>query len=266
MIRLDNFCAGYNEMIVKNITTTFEEKCLYGILGPNGCGKTTLLRGIMNSGIKTTGRCIYQQEEAGEEKDLSGMNEKGIASIISFLPQIIDIAVGITVKDVLRMAFYKDIHWPGTITKDMYEKLVKTASGMGIYGLLDREYMTLSQGQKQLVLWTRLLLQDTPVVFLDEPDSALDFSRRHELLLGLKKLTKEGRTGLVVLHDPAYALNYCDEILIMKEGRIIRKINPAKDTEAEILLCLREIYPEIMVSRETLGYSVWVKEVDFLGK
>lgn len=252
MIKIDNISAGYNNTVVSEINMQIEDGTLVAICGPNGCGKTTLLKAIMNTGVKVSGRCLYN------DNDILTMNPKTRAGIVSFLPQILETAEGISVKDVLEMAFYKDIKWPGHISYSMSMKTSKVAELTGITELLGREYCRLSQGQKQLVLWTRLLLQDTKVVLLDEPDSALDFTNRHIMLDRIRALIKKtGKTGIVVLHDPGYALNYCDGIFLMKQGQLQGYIDVNKDSLDEMNAKLDIIYPQVKVERTTSGYAVW---------
>ena len=94
-----------------------------------------------------------------------------------------------------------------------------TSMGMGDYA--DKDYQTLSEGQKQLVILARLLVEDSALLLLDEPDSALDFQNRYAILWQLKKLTEERqRCALLCLHDPILALEFCQQLILLKDGNI----------------------------------------------
>lgn len=252
MIKIDNLSAGYISTVISSVNMQIEDSNLAAICGPNGCGKTTLLKAIMNTGVRVSGKCFYN------EQDILLMSPKIRAGVVSFLPQILETAEGITVRDVLEMAFYKDISWPGRMSHSMKMRMLDVASITGVTDIMYREYCRLSQGQKQMVLWTRLLIQDTPVVLLDEPDSALDFTNRHVMLNRMRQLIKDtGKTGIVVLHDPGYALNYCDNIYLMDQGLIKGCINVSNDDIEVINKRLSGIYPEVTVEKTNKGFTVW---------
>ena len=119
---------------------------------------------------------------------------------------------------------------------------------LGLEELAGRDYATLSEGQKQLVILARALSQDTPVMLMDEPDSALDFVNRHMVLGKIRSVLHERRqAGLITLHDPNFALAYCDRLLLMQDGGILTEIDMRSTDHAAIEAGLGAIYGDIAV-------------------
>ena len=119
---------------------------------------------------------------------------------------------------------------------------------LGLAELAGRDYATLSEGQKQLVILARALSQDTPVMLMDEPDSALDFVNRHMVLGKIREVLHERQqAGLITLHDPNFALSYCDRLLLMQDGTIVTEIDMRNTDRAAIEAALGIIYGEIAV-------------------
>jgi iron complex transport system ATP-binding protein len=107
---------------------------------------------------------------------------------------------------------------------------------VGIQALADRPFNQLSGGERQLVMLARALFQDAPIMLLDEPNSHLDFPNQHRMMGLMREMVKKrGVTALVSLHDPNLTLHYCDQVVMLKEGRIIADGPTAKVMEDQIL-------------------------------
>ena len=127
-------------------------------------------------------------------------------------------------------------------------RVVEIAKELGIESFLNEDYLALSEGQKQLVIIARAIIQDTSVLLLDEPDSAMDFVVRHAILGNLKELiTNHNKMALITMHDPNFALTYCDNIFLMKDGVLLETIRMKYDEAGDIQRKLRLIYDEIDV-------------------
>jgi iron complex transport system ATP-binding protein len=114
---------------------------------------------------------------------------------------------------------------------------------MGLIDLIDKDFARLSEGQKQMVILVRTLVQDTPAMLMDEPDSALDFLNRHRMLAKIRELThREGKAGLVTLHDPNFAMVYCDRLILLQNGGIVGELKMKAASKKAILGCLAMIY------------------------
>ncbi len=127
---------------------------------------------------------------------------------------------------------------------------LSTLSSVGLDGLAEHNFDHLSEGQRQLVVFARALVQDAPVMLLDEPDSALDFVHRHQVLAQMSDLVRQrGKSGLLSLHDPNFAMAYCDRLLLLHGGQIAADLSPAHDTAQTLGEGLSLLYGSVAVAQ-----------------
>lgn len=250
LLRVENFCAGYGKQkIVENISFSVREGEIAGIFGENGCGKTTLLKGIAglvagaSGGVYVSGR------------DIPGMTARKRAGCISMLFSGAEVPEGILAEEVLEMGWYGRLRFLEPPGGELQREKEAVVGELGLLDLLPRYFNTLSQGQKQMVLLGRMLLQNTPVFLMDEPDNSLDFQHRHGLLQKMRMMARERKkAGVMVLHDPSLVMTYCDRVFLMKEGRLTDTVCPAAAAEQEIAEKLKEITGSVQVTKQ--GTSV----------
>ncbi|NCB64263.1 MAG: ABC transporter ATP-binding protein, partial [Clostridia bacterium] len=201
---------GTNE-VVKGVSFQIHGGELCALLGLNGSGKSTLIKAVC--GLL---KCEAERLEV-DGKSLLKLNERMRAQSIAYIPQRSGAASGLTVADLLLMGYNP---WLGLLdrpTKEQRRAAVEMLDKVGLGGREEKLFDELSEGQKQLVIFARALVQNAPVMLLDEPDSALDFVNRHQLLGRMAELVREGgKAGLITLHDPNFAMAYCDRLLLLK--------------------------------------------------
>lgn len=248
--------AGYGKKeILSDLSFSINETQLCGILGANGCGKTTLFRGIMGVHAWIKGQCFVK------DVDVLRMNPKNKAKRISLLPQHMEVPEGLLVEDIIEMGFYPRLSFLEGPTKEMLQEMKNIADSVGILFLFGRYYHELSEGQKQMVLLVRTLVQNTPVIFMDEPDSALDFTHKHEMFFRLQDLVKQQKkAGLLILHDPSVALTYCDKVFLIKEGKLLDTILSKEETEQQMQEKLQKLYGNITLRKTENHYQVWYEK------
>ncbi len=248
LLEVQNLSVGYRKPILEDISFCAEAGTVVGILGRNGCGKTTLLRGMAGSIRRFSGELLV------DGKRCTAMTVRQQAEQIAVLPQQTPLLPGICARDVLNMGRYP---YEGIFTppaKSCPDQIKEAAKLCGITHLLDRDCAQLSQGQRQLVLLARCLVQDTPVLLLDEPNSALDFDNTHAVFGLLRELVQQKRkTALMVLHDPELALQYCHRLLILKDGALMNDLSLAYAEQAEIETALQRLYPTIQVRKDPVS-------------
>ena len=116
----------------------------------------------------------------------------------------------------------------------------------GLEGKEESDYLTLSEGQKQLCILARTLCTGSRLLFLDEPESALDFRFRHRMLELLQNWLRQSSGAAVVsLHDPFLALNYCHRLLLLREGSLLESVSPETDPPEQMEALLSRIYGPI---------------------
>ena len=243
-LEVKDLCAGYQTPVVQNVSFEIKEGQLAAILGPNGAGKSTLLNAMAGGVRKTSGRVLVNGQ------DCLPLPAKQRARRLALVRQQIPLLPGVRVAEALEMGRYA---WGGPLRADPGAKaaVAEAARAFGLEELLNADCAALSQGQRQLVHLARAVVQSAPVLLLDEPGSALDFSNTHRLfrLLG-EQLAAGGRCAAAVLHDPALALRYCSPVLLLKEGRILERLEPSACTAPQIERALGLLYPGIRVKAD----------------
>ena len=216
MLRLDNVCAGYGGTdVVENISLRVKSNENLLIIGPNGCGKTTLLKTIANL-------LPFRGEIEIGGKSVRKMKQKDISRKIAMLSQTPEIYFSYTVFDTVMMGRYLHIQdrLLGLPSDEDEKHVIRCLEAVNLSGEKDREITTLSGGQLQRVFLARALAQDPEIILLDEPTNHLDLKCQFELVEYLKEWSKLGNRAIVgVLHDLSLALRLADSMLVMKDGQ-----------------------------------------------
>lgn len=240
LVSVKDLSSGYgNKKILSGINLELKSNEVVGLLGTNGCGKTTLIKSLCRI-IPSKGEMLV------EGKAVSSWSSKMYAKHCSLVPQKSGIAIDITVLDVVLMGFNPFLSLMGNPSREMVNKAEEI---LVVFGLKDRahdNFLSLSEGQKQLVIIARSLVTDTPVLFMDEPESSLDFSVRYDMMSILRKqIIGQDKCALVSLHDVNLALHFCDKLLLIKDGKISSTVDVINDGKDSIEQKLRSIYGSI---------------------
>lgn len=245
---VSDLSAGYGKnTILKEISFDVTEGSLVGILGANGSGKSTLLKAICGI-IPHKGKCRIENKE--ESVVLEDLNTRQLARRCAYIPQRSGISIDLSVMDVVLMGFNPRLKLLEHPTKAMKEQAAVALEKVGLKGKEEMNYLHLSEGQKQLCIFARTMISDCQLLLLDEPESALDFRFRYQSLDILKKwIQEERRGGIVALHDPMLAFQFCDRLLLLNDGNVYGSIVPDMDAIEEMEEKLRTIYGQISLQR-----------------
>jgi iron complex transport system ATP-binding protein len=190
-----------NLSIIANSWTCF--------VGPNGAGKTTLLKSILGS-----------QPYSGSIKDEGVEVFNNHDRNVAFVPQHPQIPVGMSVTEYVMLGRAKRDGW-GTESKESRALVVDTLKLTGLYGMQNQFISRLSGGEMQRALIARALVQQPELILLDEPTSALDLHHQIAVLNKIEILKERAVTIISTMHDITLAAMYADQIVVMKEGRIL---------------------------------------------
>ncbi|MCL2747539.1 MAG: ABC transporter ATP-binding protein [Oscillospiraceae bacterium] len=217
LLTLDSLSAGYNGAdVIHDISFRVSAGENLSIIGPNGCGKTTLLHAIAHI-LPFTG------EMALGGKSTRKMKHREIAGKIAVLCQISGIYFSYSVFDTVMMGRYLHIRdkFLGVPSREDKAYVTHCLEVVDLLAEKDREITKLSGGQLQRVFLARTLAQEPEIILLDEPTNHLDLKYQIELVEYLKEWAAEGNRAVIgVLHDINLALRLSGRLLVMKDGRV----------------------------------------------
>ncbi len=224
-----NYNIG-NKMILKDVSLNFEKGKIYGIIGPNGAGKSTLLKHIMNIITPPKNTILY------DKKDITTINVKDYSKRVSFVFQENIRTIDFTVKEILLMAKYSYMDIWGNLPGEVDSEIDEILELLNISHLKEESIAILSGGEAQKIFIARAILQDTPVILLDEPTSMLDLTNSAYILECLARLNKEKLvTVIMVMHDLNLAAQSCDKLVLMSKGEAIYEGSPKEVLKSDIL-------------------------------
>lgn len=148
---------------------------MIALLGPNGSGKTTLLRAICGE-LSHSGHVLLNGQ------DLTALSPKALAGLVSYIPQQSGISISMSALDVVLMGFYSRLKLFEQPSAKMREAALQALASVGMDDFANRDYLTLSGGEQQLVILARTLIEDTSLLLFDEPDSSLDLGNKYRMM------------------------------------------------------------------------------------
>lgn len=221
LIEVRNLSFNYaRRPVLKNITFSIQRGALISLLGPNGCGKTTLLKILLGFLPAHSGGVFF------EGRSVPTIDRRELACNIAYVPQVHRPSFAYRVRDVVLMGRmpHKEMFSPFS-RKD--EQLAEQAlDKLGIRHLQNRPYTEISGGERQLALVARALCQGAHTFILDEPANGLDYGNQIQLLEQLAELAGEGYTFVMSTHFPDHALWVASQVVMMYDGKVIAEGTP----------------------------------------
>jgi cobalamin transport system ATP-binding protein len=217
MLRAESVSFGYDAgFALADVSVAIAAGSLTGLLGPNGCGKTTLLKLLCGVVRPRTGRVMLG------DCVLSSMTRREQARHIAVVPQETHPAFDYTVMEMVLMGRHPHLsafQLEGPVDFEISRQALD-ATGTG--HLANRKYMTLSGGEKQRVVIASALAQSTEVLLLDEPTASLDLRYQLDVASLLARLNHDRSVTMVLAtHDLNLAASLCERLVVMRDGRIL---------------------------------------------
>ena len=213
MLSFKNVNVSYHsDTILKNISLDVPSGRITTIIGPNGCGKTTLISSLNKTADLTDGSIVL------EDTDLSKISSKERAKLIAFLPQIRQVIPAIPVKVLVEHGRFPHLGFSRRKTKEDTDIVNKAMDFTGVTKYSDMYVNTLSGGVRQRVFFAMVLAQDCDYIVLDEPTTYLDLTGQREFYAMIKELKKQGKTIILILHDLSQAVRISDTLVVMNRA------------------------------------------------
>jgi iron complex transport system ATP-binding protein len=231
MISLENITAGYDgRPVLRDVRFDVAPGEFLGMIGPNGCGKTTLLRTVSGALPTMAGRVVVQRSDVRE------IGRRKLARIMACLLQDLALDLAFTVQELVLMGRAPHLPRIGGETKHDFEVVGHALHLCDVSHLADRPITEMSGGERQRVLIAMCLAQEPRVLLLDEPTSHLDIGHQLSVLDLMAKLNRQtGVTVIAVLHDLNLAAEYCQRLLVLNDGRVAALGTPEEVLTAEMV-------------------------------
>jgi len=227
----ENVTLAYDQRVIaEQLSVEIPDSSFTVIVGPNACGKSTLLRALSRMLKPNRGRVLLDGQV------IQSMPAKKAARTLGLLPQSSIAPDGITVADLVGRGRYPHQgilrQWSAEDERVVQESMTQT----GVAGLADRYVDELSGGQRQRVWIAMALAQQTPLLLLDEPTTYLDIQHQIDVLDLCAQLHEEqGRTLVAVLHDLNHAARYATHLIALRDGQVIAEGAPGDIVTAELV-------------------------------
>lgn len=235
--------------ILKDISVSFKEHEFNAIIGPNGCGKSTLIKLFAKINTPTKGKILFFGEE------LENIKRKDFAKKVAFFFQFNDATSEITVEQMI--SYGRSAH------KKMYQNLNENDLNIvadciekcDLVDFKDREMTSLSGGERQRVYLAMTLAQEPEIIVLDEPTNHLDVKYQFQLLTLVRNIMDErDLTIICILHDFNQVLKYADNTVILQDGKVYAS---GKTSEVITVESVREVFGmESIIHTDGNGYHI----------
>ena len=228
-IEMQNVCLGYSRKVVlKGLTFQVRPGEMMGLIGPNGCGKSTVIKALSHIISPYSGKILL------DGQDIKKIQRRDLSRLLAVVPQIPLLPSAFTAFEIVLMGQYPHL---GLFQYEGPKELAIAWQAMkktDTQSLAERRVSELSGGEIQSLLIARALAQETKAILLDEPTANLDIGRQVEILDLLKGLCRDNNLAvLAALHDLNLAIQYCDRLVLINNGQIHVEGTPTEVITAE---------------------------------
>lgn len=251
VIEVKNLSIGYNEYrVISDLSFGVTEGELVGIIGCNGAGKSTLLKTIRGMLPKQGGEVLFYG------KQLEDYTERELARSVAYLQQHVEVGFGYSGLDLVMAGRYPYLEWWQKEREEDKALALECMAYTGTAELAEKPVTEVSGGQKQRILLAKVLAQQTPLLFLDEPTTGLDMVYQEEIFRFAREFVAMGKTVLMVVHELSLAAKYCSRILLLGGGTLLADGTPEAVFTEELLS--KAYNADVEVSRNPLNNNLEV--------
>ncbi len=236
-----------DKQILKNVSLNVSGNKFFTILGPNGCGKTTLLKTIYRVLKPASGEILLNN------KNIESIRLKDSAKEMAVVAQFNKINFDCNVEDIVMLGRSPHINFLQSEKQNDFDIVKDALRDVGMLDKANRSYSSLSGGEKQRTLLARALSQKAPLIILDEPTNHLDIGYQYQIMNILKR---QKLTMLCCVHDLNIAATYCDRIILMKKREVFKIGTPREMLISENIKELFHIDTQIVENEKTGSINI----------
>ncbi|REG83799.1 ABC transporter ATP-binding protein [Marinomonas pollencensis] len=240
MLDVKNLHLAFDDLVLADdISFSLKAGQTHVIIGPNGTGKSTLLKTLFGDLQPQQGEVRFNGELLNR-KHLGEWRQR-----FGYMPQDIRLDVGLSVLEVVLLGQLDALSLK--LGNRLLEAALEALDQIGLLHLANRDVRTLSGGQCQMILFAQALMRQPKILMLDEPVSALDLHFQQVLLDHLDRNTKQhGWVSIMILHDLNLAAQYADNLLVLKEGKLVAQGAPKDILTPELVYDVYGVAAEVM--------------------
>lgn len=230
MIRVAGLYAGYDrQVILEDVSFDVKAGEMVGLIGPNGAGKSTLLKTMRGILAPLAGEISVMGRRIGD------LPAKEFAKSAAYLQQHLEMTFDYSAREVVLSGRYPYLSW--WRQEQAHDIAIAEAcmAYTGVAELAEKPLSAMSGGQRQRVLLAKVLAQQTPVLFLDEPATGLDIIYQEEIFRFCRELCAAGKTVVLVAHELSLAARFCSRLLLIGRGALLADGLPREVLTAELL-------------------------------
>lgn len=206
---------------------------LVGLIGPNGCGKSTMMKCICRINQMTSGKILV------DGNDVSTLKPAEVAKLVASVPAEVGQTFGMTVMDMVMLGRYPFVDRLWWETREDEAKVREALRVFGLDGLRKKQVSLCSSGERQRALIAKAYVQEPKLMLVDEPTSHLDMKYKLDVMEYLQSMARADMTVMVAEHDISLMARYCDTCIIMKRGEIVTIGDPKKVITSDLI---RDVY------------------------
>ena len=248
LLRIENVFGGYgNGDVLKGISCNADYGDVLCLLGPNGCGKTTLFRMMLGTLPVTDGKIVI------DGKNIHDFTTKALANMIAYIPQYHSPVFAYTVLDVVIMGRASHFSAFETPKEPDREAAFSALEKVNALHLANKKYTSLSGGQRQLVLIARAICQSAKIFIMDEPAANLDYANHQLLMNVISGLAHQGYCIIMSTHSPEHPFSVGTKVLLMKTGKVVGFGTPKEVITSETLQSVYDIEMDVITAHDRYG-------------
>ena len=249
VLTADRLSVGYatGSPVLRDICFNVNKGELVGLIGPNGAGKSTLLKSLRGI-LKPLEGDIYIGDRMA-----SALTDHEFACLTAYLQQDVHIAFDYSVREIVNTGRYPHLQWwekEGTEDNKIVDACMEYTR---VSELAGKSVLEISGGQRQRVLLAKVLAQQTPILFLDEPSTGLDIFYQEEMFRFCQELCRAGKTVLMVVHELSLAARFCSRLMLIGNNKLMKDGKPEEVLTEEYLTAAYGV-PVRVVENPTTGH------------